>query len=266
MKKTKQDDSIASDINTFDKEVSIYKILFQDRATSLLKHVINKIEIDRYEQADYKLPSIMLAGKEGKELVARAFANSMCSDFEVIGGEGLGMGGDSGSLLENSENETISYVNQADKLTRYSVSQFYKYLTSNSVKFQNHFGNKELTVSTDNKLFVFGVNDSSKLSHDLFKLIDYHCYLKEYNTKEIEILIEQRLRWCSLHYEEQVPAIITRNGEGSMKRCIRLLSLSYLIIRSNGNTKITIKDVEIAIGLSKQAEISPPQVPDDIPF
>ena len=197
-KETKQDGNIVSDINSFDEEASIYKILFQDKATTLLKHIIDKITIDRYEQVNFKLPSILIAGKEGKQLIAQAFSNSMCSDFEVIGGEGLGIGGSSGSLLENSDSETIYYINQADKLTRYSISQFYKFLTCGTVQFQNHFGGEDLTVTSDNKLFVFGVSNSQKLSHDLFKAIDYHCYLNDYEERETEILIEQRLRWCSL--------------------------------------------------------------------
>jgi len=58
-----------SDINTFDKEASIYKILFQDRTTALLKYIIEKILIDKYEKVNCRLPSILIAGKEGKQLI-----------------------------------------------------------------------------------------------------------------------------------------------------------------------------------------------------
>ena len=75
MKKQQEEKHIISDINSFDTEASIYKILFQDKATSLLKHIIDKITIDRYEQVNFKLPSILIAGKEGKQLIARAFSN-----------------------------------------------------------------------------------------------------------------------------------------------------------------------------------------------
>ena len=63
-----QENNIISDINTFDKEVSIYKILFQDRATALLKYVIDKISIDKLEKVNSKLSSILIAEREGKQL------------------------------------------------------------------------------------------------------------------------------------------------------------------------------------------------------
>jgi hypothetical protein len=265
-KETKQDGNIVSDINSFDQEASIYKILFQDKATSLLKHVIDKITIDRYEQVNFKLPSILIAGKEGKQLIAQAFSNSMCYDFEVIQGEGLGMGGSSGSLLENSDHEIVYYINQADKLTRYSKSQFFRLLTCRAVKFQNHFGGEDLTVTADNKLFIFGINDPKRISHDLYKAIDYHCSLKRYSTPELEILVEMRLKWAWVNFEKEVPAIIVHNSQGSISNCVRLLSLAYLVMRGNNNNMITVKDVEIGIGLYKQVGINPPAIPDDIPY
>ncbi len=67
---------------------------------------------------------------------------------------------------------------------------------------------------------------------------------------EMEIIVEQRLKWCGLSFTKEVPAIIVRNGEGSIANCIRLLSMCYLVMRGNDRTKMLIKDVEIGIALS----------------
>ena len=48
-----QDNHIISDITAYDAEASIYKILFQDKATALLKYIIDKISIDRYENINF---------------------------------------------------------------------------------------------------------------------------------------------------------------------------------------------------------------------
>jgi len=84
----------------------------------------------------------------------------------------------------------------------------------------------------------------------------------------MELIVEQRLRWCGIDYVKEVPAIIVRNGEGSMSKCIRLLSVSFLIIRGDGRRKMTVKDVELGIVLNQTKEslkkASP--VKDDIPF
>ena len=264
--KKQQENHIASNINTFDKEVSIFKVLFQDKTTSLLKYLADKIVADRYEQRDYKLPSIVLYGVESKQLISQAFSNSLCYDFEHLQGKHLGLGGSFGSLLEDSEQETSYYISQADKLSAYSISQFHKFLTLGYIRFRDHIRHRDLTVSAINKLFIFGVNDLQELDADLSKAIDYHCYLRHYTESEMSILIEQRLRWCNIKYTKEVPAVIARNGAGSMKSCIRLLSLANLVTRGDGRSKITIKDVEIGIGLNKQVGISPPPLPDDIPF
>ena len=171
-----QENHTISDINSFDEEIPIYKILFQDRATALLKYIIDKISIDRYENVNFRLPSILINGKEGKQLIARAFSNSLCNRFEHIQGKHLAMGGCSGSLYKNVDCETIYYISSADKLAPSSISMLFKLLSQGSVKIRNHISGEDITVLADNKLFIFGVNNSKKLCTDLYKAINYHCY------------------------------------------------------------------------------------------
>lgn len=178
----KQENNIICDINSFDKEASIYKILFQDRTTALLKYIIDKISIDRYENVNFRLPSILIAGREGKiegkQLIIRAFSNSLCSDFEYIQGKYLSMGGWSSSLYRNVNSETVYYINLADELSPSSITTLHKFLIHGFAKFKNPISQETIKVSTKNKLFVFSVNDSKQLCSDLYKAIDYHCYLK----------------------------------------------------------------------------------------
>ena len=262
-----QEKYMISNISCYDDQASIYKILFQDRAIALLKNVIDKISIDRYEHVNFKLPSILIVGKEGKQLISRAFSNSMCNTFEVVLGKHLGMGGYSGSVYKNIDTETIYYISSAEKLNAYSVSLLHKLLTQGYFKFRNHMEDEDTTVSTDNKLFIFGVNDPKKLSPDLYKAIDYHCHLRNYNTLEMEILVEQRLRWCSIDFDKQVPAIIVRNGAGSISNCIRLLSVCFLVMRGDCRNMMVVKDIETGIGINSSQQLVPaPPVADDIPF
>ena len=144
---------------------------------------------------------------------------------------------------------------------------FHQYISQGYIKFINNISRESNTVSAENKLFVFSVDDPKKLCKDLYKAIDYHCYLQDYNNGQIELLIPQRLKWCGCDYVKEVPAIIVHNGQGSISNCIRLLSVCYLIMRGNSRTKMVVKDVEIGIGLNQPQEklVSSP-VEDDIPF
>ena len=256
-----------SEISSFEGQVSIYKILFQDRATSLLKYVIDKTSIDRIENKNFKLPSILIAGKEGKTLIGKAFSTSLCSSFEHIQGKHLSMGGYSGSLYKNSDSETVYYISSADELTAYSISLFHQFFSQGFIKFQNHISGEETTISAKNKLFIFSVDDSKKLCPDLNKAIDYHCCLKNYNETEMEIIIEMRLKWSGIDYDKEVPAIIVHNGGGSISNCIRLLSVCYLIMRGNCRNIMTVKDIEKGIGLNNPGGLIPaPPINDTIPF
>ena len=149
----------------------------------------------------------------------------------------------------------------------YSISLFHQYLDQDFIKFKNNISGEDTTVSVANKLFIFSVGDSKKLCPDIYKAIDYHCFLKNYNKEEMEFIVEMRLKWAGVDFEKEVPAIIVHNGQGNMSNCIRLLSVCYLVMRGNCRNMMSVKDIEIGIGLSQpQGGIVPPPVPDDIPF
>ena len=99
-----------------------------------LKYLIEKLAIDRLDNVNFKLPAILIAGKEGKQLLARALSHSMCNSFEQVQGKHLNMGGYSGSLYKNSDSETVYYISSADRLSPYSASLLHNFLTHGQIK------------------------------------------------------------------------------------------------------------------------------------
>ncbi len=263
MNKTKR----ITEISSFDEEVPIYKNMFQARTTSLLKHVIEKISVDRNDNMNSKLPSILLSGKgEGKSLLAKSFSTSLCSRFEHIQSRHISAGGGCGSLFQNVDSETVYYISACEELTASSISMIFKLLTQGFVRVRSYRGAEFETVSANNKLLIFSTDEPSQLCPDLYKAIDYHCYLQEYSSEQMEIILEQRLRWSGVDHVKEVPAIVAHNGGGTISGCIRLLSLCYLIMRSDGRTKMILEDIEKAIGLNSQQVLGGPPIPDDIAF
>lgn len=82
----------------------------------------------------------------------------------------------------------------------------------------------------------------------------------------MELIIEQKLKWSCVDFDKQVPAIIVRNGEGSITNCIRLLSVCYLIMRADSRTNMIVKDVEkgIVLNSSQKRVVPAPHHNDDI--
>ena len=49
----------------------------------------------------------------------------------------------------------------------------------------------------------------------------------------MELIVEQRLKWCGVDYDKEVPAIIVHNSQGSISNCVRLLSVCFLVMRGD---------------------------------
>ncbi len=180
------------------------------------------------------------------------------------------MGGCSGSLYKDIEKETVYFISSADQLAASSITLLYKFLIHGHVRIRNYMASDYRTVSSANKLFVFSVNEPKKLCPDLLKAIDYHCCLNDYlPPNQIELIIEQRLKWCGVDYDKQVPAIIVRNGWATIAQNIRLLGVCNLIMRGDNRTKMKIQDVEKGIVLNYPKNKPTQPVPvdkDEIPF
>jgi len=255
-------------ISSFDEEVSLYKILFQDKATSLLKYLIEKLGIDSYEN-NLRLPSLIISGREGKSLIAKAFSNSICCCFEHIQGDLISSGGNVGTLYEMIEHQTIIYhISKADKLYPASVSSLLKFMTQGYTSLRNPINKEVNVVPATNKLFIFSAKNINNVNSDLVKAVHYHCRLNSFPTPEqIELIIEQRLRWIGIEYEKEVPKTIVDHGWATIAEGIGLLTTCFLAMRGSNRTRMTVKDVETGIGIyAPQRERAPVAQNDDIPF
>jgi hypothetical protein len=181
------------DISSFEDEVPIYKVLFQDKAITLLKNIIEQIANDKYDRNNTKYPSILVIGNNSKSLVAQALSNSLCFSLEEIQGDLLGNGGQYNNLYENVHQETLYHITSCDKLTNFSVSILNKFLKQGYILCKNPLSGEQDMVHMMGKMFVFSAKDAGNLNSDLLKAIDYHCYLDDYNSEQLRTLVEQRL-------------------------------------------------------------------------
>ena len=253
--KKQEDKQIVSDINTFDDEVSIYKILFQDKTTTLLKHIIEQISADKYNNRVEEYPSLLLTGDTSKRLISIALSNSLCFDYEEVLGELISMGANCSSLFETVFTDTIYYVSRADKLTEYSISQFYQLLTHGYLRISNPITRKKEVVLVDNKMFIFSAKNKNRVNPNLLKVISYQCFLQDCNSdSKLLLIVEQRLKWCSINFSKIVPELIVKNSNGSISDCIRLLRICLMIVKGELRNKITADDVMTGTVLLSGAE------------
>jgi Holliday junction resolvasome RuvABC ATP-dependent DNA helicase subunit len=248
-----QERQTISHINSFNDEVSIYKVLFQDRTTTLLKKIVEQISNDRFDGNHTQYPSILLLGCS-KRLVVEAMCNALCFNFEEVQGDLLGQGASLNTLYENLSKETLYHITSADKLTNYSVSFLYRFLNQGSILCRNPFTRENEMVLAMNKMFVFSATTAENMNADLLKIIDYHCHLDDYNNEQLRIIVEQRLNWCNIEYSEKVPALIVEHSQGSISNCINLLKVCYSIMRGDCRSKMIVLDVKKGLVLFLRQE------------
>jgi hypothetical protein len=245
----------SSDIDIFDSEVSIYKILYQDKTTTLLKHIIEQISADKYNNRVEKYPSLLLVGDTSKRLISIALSNSLCFAYEEVLGELISMGANCSSLFETVFTDTIYYVSRADKLTEYFISQFYQLLTHGYLRTSNPITRKREVVLLDNKMFIFSTKNINRVNPNLLKVISYQCFLQDCNSdSKLLLIVEQRLKWCSVNFSKIVPELIVKNSNGSISDCIRLLRICLMIVKGEWRSKITADDVMTGTVLLSGAE------------
>jgi hypothetical protein len=249
-----QERQTISHINSFNDEVSIYKVLFQDRTTTLLKKIVEQISNDRFDGNRAKYPSILLIGNSSKKLLAEALCNTICFNYEEIQGDLLGQGGQTNTLYENAPRETLFHISLADKLSNYSISSLFRFLRQGYVLCRNPFTRESEMVHTMGKMFVFSAKTVENMNADLRKIIDHHCYLSDYNDEQLRVIVSQRLHWCNIEYNEQVPVVIVEHSQGSISNCINLLKTIYCIIRAGCKSKIEVDDVEMGLKLFLRQE------------
>ena len=156
----------------------------------------------------------------------------------------MNVGAICGSLFETVYADTIYYINRADELSEYSVSQFYQLLTHGYLRISNSITRRREVVLIDNKMFIFSAKNKNKVNPNLLKVLSYQCFLQDCSEdKKLLLIAEQRLKWCSINYSEIVPELIVKNSNSSISDCIKLLRICLMIVKGEWRSKITADDV-----------------------
>ena len=94
-----------------------------------------------------------------------------------------------------------------------------------------------------------------KIITPLLEKIDIQCYLTDYLVDELILMLKQRCQCCNLEFEnDEVLKNIAENSGGSAGRAVRILKMSYRVMRSRNEEVLKVGDVEKAVKFCPKVE------------
>ena len=255
MKKTSD---IKTKINSLEIEeyLSIWNIIGQTRATSILKNAALQYINDKMEGRKVDFPSVLISGEtgSGRATLARAFANAILGtpDFKQAIGRCLGMGTCIYDYFEQSIPETVFCIRGSECLSNYAQnSVVYKLLREQILHVPERTVRKMREVEFPTKPFlIFTTNKGRHLDTELNSLVDWKIELEPYFEKDIVNILFQRCKYCSWTCSsDEVLKTIAHSSKNNPGKSMELLQMSYSISRSDNRNIIQMKDVQKAIEL-----------------
>ena len=238
-----KNEQIIKTIDDFEIDATLWNIFTGGSGKSLilLKKIVDSVQ---WQKVD-KMPSILLYGDEGKQLLVQAFCHSLAIDditefeakyFDVNSIE---------FLFETNPHNLL--IKNIESLSPYNEAYIWQCLKNSC--FQKYDYTKKGISYVYCNLIILTASHIESVPSQLLNLVDYKIKLERFTAEQLELLILQRLKYCNITYEsdEVLKQIVDigidlKNTIGLLKRCIT-------VMHSEGRDNLTLKDVELAIKL-----------------
>ena len=249
MKKTPK--TIPKDINDFENEVNLYRLVSGGSCSGLLllRKLADKIHQDNYLSPGTRLPSLLLCGKEGTRLHALALLNSLCiEDIRECDSRYFDSGINSKEIFENSYFDTCHLITNIEQLRPQQEAVIWRYIKLGWCSYQN-FALKTKEIIHNNGMIILTTKDSSKVAPPILSAVDYKVGIEPYNQANLELLVHMMLRYSGIDYsnDEEVLKTIIEHACGELDIIINdLLKVCILLAQSEEGGKLSIKTVEKA--------------------
>ena len=251
MKNTKKQE--IKSIDEYNQHLSLWNIISGGRQHGqiFLQKLIDQIQTDKFCNPHFIYPSILIVGKTGKKTIANAFLRSLCIEkYKHIPALYFTMSNssahfftsykDAGYVLSDIENLDTHVENII-----YNIIKFQKYIL------YNYLSEGEETYHV-NGVLILTATDINKVGSPIRESITHTIQLKKHNSQQLELIIFQILKFTNLPIEnDEIVKKIVELGNGEIRKCIKLLKNSYVVMRSGGRGKLLLKDVELAYKLGK---------------
>ncbi len=249
MKKQKEQQQIY-EIEDFQNLCHLWSIVpgGNGKGILLLRKLVDSIQANSYSRPGSRMPSILITGKEGKMLVAKALVNSLAIvDARFCHAKYLDNGIGSNHLFMDSIANTAHIITHIEQLTTIGESVIWRYLTNGCCHYYNFITRKYDMILHCNGLVILTAKDIESVSEPIIKAVDHTIELQELTTDQLEIVVHQQLNFCGIEYAgEEVLQAIVGNDPDDVRPIMKFLRTCIVMMRAEHEDYLTVRIVEKA--------------------
>ena len=246
-------DIVTNADDVFDEHISLWNLKGQTQSVAILRAAAEQYLNDKTEGRNPKYPSILLIGENGigRRTLARALHQSLGQlDFKESIPQTGSLDDDIRRYWREASDHTTYFINSVDSLTQYIQAQIYKILRNHKVRIVNHMARKEEVISVPNRLVVLSATNENRVLPQLLNVVDIHCHLEKYTPDELCDILEQRCNLAHWQYDKDVLDVVAAGCKDHPDRAIRLLQMTYRVMRSKNRDILSLEDIEEALSFS----------------
>jgi hypothetical protein len=241
-----KNEQIIKTIDDFEIDATLWNIFTggSGKALILLKKIVDSVQ---WQKVD-KMPSILLYGDEGKQLLVQAFCNSLAID-DITEFEAKYFDVNSIEFLFETKPHNL-LIKNIESLSPYNEPYIWQCLKNSHFQKYDH-STRGISYIYCN-LIILTASNIDSVPSQLLNLVDYKIKVERFTAEQLELLILQRLKYLNISTSDsETNKILKQIVEIGMdlKNTIGLLKRCITVMHSEGRDNLTLKDVELAIKL-----------------
>ena len=243
------DEQRASEVNDF-APTSLSHIVGQK---SVVEQV--RVALDASFEDNRKMDSCLMVGPPGcgKSALANVIAQEMATDFVEVLGQSIAKPSDLNALLLGAKDKAVVHIDEAHELR--TDHQTALYLALDQRKLCLSGGRSVQSLPIADFTVLLSTTDEYCLLQPLRDRMRLLLRFEFYSTEELTVVLRHRAKCLRWNVDDDVLPLIAQRARGTPRLALRLLQSCYRIVRSKGETVITIEHLSRACVLEQVDEL-----------
>jgi Holliday junction DNA helicase RuvB len=230
-----------------------------DSSPTSLNHIVGQrsvveqvqVAIDAAFQDDRKLDSALLVGPPGvgKSAVAKVIAREMATEFHEILGQSIVKPADLNALLLAAGNKDVVHIDEAHELQKPFQTALYMAIDQRRLLLGG--GQRIQSLPIADFTLLLSTTDEYCLLQPLRDRMRLLLRFEFYSNEDLTTVLRHRARCLRWDVEEGLLPLIAERSRGTPRLALRLLQACHRVCRSEGESTITLEQLNRACALEQ---------------
>lgn len=230
----------------FSHEINLWTLIGGGSGIDVLKKTVDAIQ---NSTRNLTIPHILISGPAGKTTTAHAFINSLAIErvHFVSGGylESAGFSINSKFVFENGLDRAV-IIGNVENLSRSAESTLWQYMSTGKCCY-GKIQHNEWEIQHYDGVIVITASKKEMVPKEILRQIDICIELEPYQDFQIRQILEQRLMYMKIEYEEKCLNLLINGSDNELKKTMQLLKLSVINMMGYNRDNLLLSDVDWAV-------------------